>query len=80
MRARVGLIVPSSNTVIEPDMYRRLPPGATLHTARMLLEETTPAAESAMLDEHLPVAIAREALTAMAGLYWDIGAGDTPPL
>ena len=24
-------------------------------------------------DEHLPVAIAREGLTAMAGLYWDIG-------
>ena len=31
-------------------------------------------------DEHLPVAIAREALTAMAGLYWDIGAGNTPPV
>ncbi|AMJ60575.1 M20 family metallopeptidase [Bosea sp. PAMC 26642] len=31
-------------------------------------------------DEHLPVAIAREGLTLMAGLYWDIGEGDTPPL
>lgn len=29
-------------------------------------------------DEHLPVAIAREGLTAMAGLYWDIGSGDAP--
>ncbi|CAM5200743.1 hypothetical protein ARD30_05425 [Bosea thiooxidans] len=29
-------------------------------------------------DEHLPVAIAREALTAMAGLYWDVGSGNAP--
>ncbi len=53
----MGLIVPSSNTVIEVDFYRRLPPTATLHTARMYLEETTPEGESAMLDEHLPTAI-----------------------
>jgi maleate isomerase len=57
MSARVGLIVPSSNTVIEVDFYRRLPPTATLHTARMYLEETTPDGESAMLDEYLPTAI-----------------------
>jgi maleate isomerase len=57
MSARVGLIVPSSNTVIEVDFYRRLPPTATLHTARMYLEETTPEGESAMLDEYLPTAI-----------------------
>ena len=53
----MGLIVPSSNTVIEVDFYRRLPPTATLHTARMYLEETTPEGESAMLDEYLPTAI-----------------------
>ncbi|MGX5734479.1 M20 family metallopeptidase [Bosea thiooxidans] len=29
-------------------------------------------------DEHLPAFIAREALTAMAGLYWDIGEPDRP--
>jgi maleate isomerase len=55
--ARVGLIVPSSNTVIEVDFYRRLPVDATLHTARMYLEETTPAGESAMLDDYLPRAV-----------------------
>jgi maleate isomerase len=55
--ARVGLIVPSSNTVMEVDLYRRLPAEATLHTARMHLVETTPAAEETMLDEHLPVAV-----------------------
>ena len=57
MSARVGLIVPSSNTVIEVDFYRRLPPTATLHTARMYLEETTPEVEAAMLDDFLPTAI-----------------------
>jgi acetylornithine deacetylase/succinyl-diaminopimelate desuccinylase-like protein len=31
-------------------------------------------------DEHLPVAIAREGLAMMAGLYWDLGDGTTPPL
>lgn len=31
-------------------------------------------------DEHLPVALAREALGMMAGLYWDLGEGHTPPL
>jgi maleate isomerase len=51
---RVGLIVPSSNTVAEPDFYRRLPPEATLHTARIYLDEVTPAEEAVMLDEHLP--------------------------
>lgn len=57
MGARVGLIVPSSNTVIEVDFYRRLPADVTLHTARMYLEETTPEGESAMLDDYLPRAI-----------------------
>lgn len=54
---RIGLIVPSSNTVMEVDFYSRLPDGAALHTARMYLEETTPEAEEAMLDDHLPRAI-----------------------
>jgi maleate isomerase len=54
MSTRIGLIVPSSNTVAEVDFYRRLPAGCTLHTARMYLEETTPDGESVMLDEHLP--------------------------
>jgi hypothetical protein len=29
-------------------------------------------------DEHLPKSLLREALAIMAGLYWDLGAGDTP--
>jgi maleate isomerase len=63
MSARVGLIVPSSNTVAEVDFYRRLPAGATLHTARMYLVQTSPEAESVMLDEHLPTALTDLATT-----------------
>jgi maleate isomerase len=51
---RVGLLVPSSNTVMEVDFYRRLPVWRfTVHTGRMYLEETTPEAESEMLDHHV---------------------------
>jgi maleate isomerase len=63
MSTRVGLIVPSSNTVAEVDFYRRLPAAATLHTARMYLEDTTPEAESVMLDQHLPTAVSDLATT-----------------
>ena len=52
---RVGLIVPSTNTVMEPDLYRHLPDGATVHTSRMLLEgSVTIEAEELMLDVYLP--------------------------
>lgn len=58
-RQRVGLLVPSSNTVMEVDLARRLPAQVTLHTARMFLETTTAEAESRMLDEFtLPAAAA----------------------
>ena len=63
MSRRIGLIVPSSNTVAEVDFYRRLPEGATLHTARMYLEDVTADAEVTMLDEHLPRAVADIATT-----------------
>jgi len=47
---QIGLMVPSSNTVMEPDFYRNLPLGWTVHTARMFLEDVTP--EGRMLDQH----------------------------
>jgi hypothetical protein len=31
-------------------------------------------------NEHLPIAIAREGRAIMAGLNWDLGTGETPPL
>jgi maleate isomerase len=55
--ARVGLMIPSSNTMMEVDFARGLPPGAALHTARMFMADTTPAGENRMLDEFaLPAA------------------------
>lgn len=53
----MGLLVPSSNTVMEVDFYRHLPATLTVHTGRMYLEDTTVAGESRMLDEYtLPAA------------------------
>ena len=37
--SRIGLLVPSSNTTIEPEFYRALPPGVTLHVARLFLTQ-----------------------------------------
>lgn len=55
--ARVGLMIPSSNTMMEVDFARDLPAGTALHTARMFLEDTTAAGEIRMLDEFaLPAA------------------------
>ena len=54
---KIGLIVPSSNTVMEPDFYNNLPEGYTLHTARMFLKDVTSETEARMLDEFtLPAA------------------------
>lgn len=53
--ARVGLIVPSSNTVVEPDFARVAGPlDITVHVARMYLADTTPEAEQRMVDVHAP--------------------------
>lgn len=51
---RIGLIVPSSNTVMEPDFHRHLGNAATVSTARILLEDVTREAEIRMLEEDLP--------------------------
>lgn len=50
-QARIGLMIPSSNTAMEADFARELPAGWTFHTARMYMEDTTPQGESRMLDE-----------------------------
>src|ERR1700719_4413771 len=53
---RVGLIVPSSNTVMEPDFHRHLGQGAIVSTARIFLESVTREAEARMLEQDLPKA------------------------
>ena len=47
---RVGLLIPSSNTVMEVDFYRHLPDSVTVHTGRMYMESTTVQGEGEMLD------------------------------
>ena len=37
--ARIGLLVPSSNTTVEPEFYRALPKNVTLHVARLFLTQ-----------------------------------------
>lgn len=40
--SRIGLLVPSSNTTVEPEFYRALPPAVTLHVARLFLTQIAP--------------------------------------
>lgn len=54
VKMRVGLLIPSSNTVMEVDLYQNLPQYITVHTARMFLEETTASAERVMVEECAP--------------------------
>lgn len=58
-RRRVGLLVPSTDTTVEVDLYRNLPSFLTVHAARMFLAGVTVADEERMLAEELPRA-ARE--------------------
>jgi maleate isomerase len=54
---RVGLIVPSSNTVMEPDFHRHFGRPTVISTTRILLENVTREAETRMLQDGLPAAI-----------------------
>ena len=49
--ARIGLLVPSSNTSVEPEFYRLLPDSVTLHTGRLLLTHITPDGLRTMLND-----------------------------
>jgi maleate isomerase len=60
---RIGLLVPSSNSVMEVDFYRSVPEGVTVHTGRMFMEDTTPEGESRMLDEFTIPAVEAVATT-----------------
>ena len=48
---RIGLLVPSSNTTVEPEFYRALPANVTLHTARLFLTEITSEAILRMVED-----------------------------
>lgn len=50
-RLRIGLILPSSNTTMEPEFYCHVPRGVTVHTSRMFLIDSIPAELEAMSNE-----------------------------
>ena len=54
---KVGLIVPSSNTVMEPDFHRELGASCAIGTSRIYLELVTRDAEEVMINEELPRAL-----------------------
>lgn len=67
-RKRIGLLVPSSNTVMENDLHAALPKDRfSVHTARMHLTETLRQAEMEMIETHAPRA-ALELATLMPDL------------
>jgi len=41
MAHRIGLLLPSSNTTMEPELYGMAPTDVTIHAARMMLKEVT---------------------------------------
>ena len=49
--SRIGLLVPSSNTTVEPEFYRALPRSVTLHTARLFLTRIAPDAILGMVED-----------------------------
>jgi maleate isomerase len=53
---RLGLLVPSTNSVAEIDFQGHAPEGVSVHTARMFIDATTAEAERRMIHEYLPVA------------------------
>ena len=48
---RIGLLVPSSNSVQEPDFWRLLPRGIALHVARMRLSNVEPESTLRIVEE-----------------------------
>ena len=50
-RARLGLILPSLNVTTEPEYYKMVPKGVTVHTTRIFLEEETDDNYSHMVDD-----------------------------
>ena len=49
--ARIGLLVPSSNSTLEPEFHRVLPDGVTLHVARLFLTRIEPDSILGMVED-----------------------------
>ena len=64
MTCRVGLLIPSSNAVIEVDLYRNLPRDTTLHASRIHAADLAPDG-----DGELPEPLVISAAAALAPVY-----------
>jgi maleate cis-trans isomerase len=62
-RARIGLLVPSPNTVAETEFWRIAPPGVSIHTSRMPFFADDGADAFKKMEEQVPRVMA-EAITA----------------
>ena len=56
MCARIGLLLPSSNTTMEPEFYSMAPKDVSVHIARMFLKDVTPESLEAMADDAVKAA------------------------
>lgn len=54
---RIGIIVPSTNTVAEVDFQTYAPEQFSVHTSRMFLDATTAESERRMVFDYLPAAV-----------------------
>ena len=53
-RARIGVVVPSTNTIVEPEFHAMAPAGVTVHTGRIYIEQPDmhdDAAQQRMFDQ-----------------------------
>ena len=57
MVKRIALLLPHTDSTLETDLQRGLPPDVVLHTARLWLDEVGEDAEKRMVDEALPAGI-----------------------
>ena len=50
-KLRLGVIVPSGNVIMEPDMYRMAPAGVSVHFSRAIITEDSPEQLARMIDD-----------------------------
>lgn len=50
-RAKLGIIVPSANTTIEPELYKMAPQGVSIHSSRVKITEDTEEEILAMIND-----------------------------
>lgn len=75
-RARIGLIVPPTNTVIEEEFHRMAPEGVSIHTARATWEDPQPQPDSIIkMSESVADAAQRAAMAEVGTIVWGCTGG-----